>query len=98
MKKFIVLFLCLFQTIHTQSNIASLSKVQRDCELETLNIGTRLADRYNSLDEDTEWDARIHHDYLVKYLGFAGWIQMGLWKQTKLTAFKQNAPDVHKVF
>jgi hypothetical protein len=74
-----------------------LSKIQTECELEALNIGTRLADRYNSLDEDTEWDVLIHHDFLAKYLGFAGWIQMGLWKNTQLTAFRQNAPDLHKV-
>jgi hypothetical protein len=74
-----------------------LSKIQTECELEALNIGTRLADRYNSLDEDTEWDVRIHHDFLAKYLGFAGWIQMGLWKNTQLTAFRQSAPGLHKV-
>jgi hypothetical protein len=73
-----------------------LNDVQRECELEALNIGTRLADRYNSFDERTDWDVRIHHDYLVKYLGFAGWIQMGLWKNTQLTALRQNAPKIHK--
>jgi hypothetical protein len=74
-----------------------ITKVQSDCELEALNIGSRLSDRYNSFDEATEWDIRIHHDYLTKYLGFAGWIQMGLWKNTQLTALKQNAPVIHKV-
>lgn len=74
-----------------------ISKVQADCELEALSVGTRLADRYNSLDEATEWDTRIHHDYLTKYLGFAGWIQIGVWKNTQLTAFRQHAPTLHKV-
>lgn len=74
-----------------------LTKVQSECELEALNIGTRLADRYNSFDEKTEQDVRIHHDYLTKYLGFAGWIQIGLWKNTQLTALRKHAPDLYKV-
>ena len=74
-----------------------ISKTQADCELEALSVGTRLADRYNSLDEATEWDTRIHHDYLTKYLGFAGWIQIGVWKNTQLTAFRQSAPTLHRV-
>ncbi len=73
-----------------------LNDVQRECELEALNIGTRLADRYNSFDDNTDWDVRIHHDYLTKYLGFAGWIQMGLWRNTQLTALRQSAPKIHK--
>lgn len=81
----------------TYSEAAWVSKIQRDCELEALNIGSRLADRYNSLDEETEWDTRIHHDYLTKHLGFAGWIQIGLWKNTQLTALRQHAPTIHKV-
>eukprot|EP00981_Chlorochromonas_danica_P007844 scaffold1884_cov343-Ochromonas_danica.AAC.61 len=80
----------------TYSEAAWVSKTQRDCELEALNIGSRLADRYNSLDEETEWDTRIHHDYLTKHLGFAGWIQIGLWKNTQLTALRQHAPTIHK--
>lgn len=74
-----------------------MDKVTTQCELEALSVGTRLADHYNSYDEDTEWDTRIHNDYLVEHLGFAGWIQMGLYKNTKLTAGRQNAPALHQV-
>ena len=74
-----------------------ITDVQQACELESLNLGTRLADRYNNFDEATDWDVRIHHDYLTKYLGFAGWIQMGLWKNTGLTATRQQASAIHKV-
>ena len=74
-----------------------LDKITTDCELEALSVGTRLADRYNMYDEDTEWDTRIHNDYLVEHLGFAGWIQMGTWKNTHLTAEKQDAPTIHRV-
>ncbi len=74
-----------------------MDKVTTQCELEALSVGTRLADHYNSYDEDTEWDTRIHNDYLVEHLGFAGWIQMGLYKNTKLTAGRQDAPALHQV-
>lgn len=74
-----------------------MDKITTQCELEALSVGTRLADHYNSYDEDTEWDTRIHNDYLVEHLGFAGWIQMGLYKNTKLTAGRQNAPALHQV-
>ena len=81
---------------HTSSYKPLITDIQRECELEALNIGTRLADRYNSFDEETDWDVRIHHDYLTKYLGFAGWIQMGLWKNTQQTALRHHAPTIHK--
>lgn len=81
---------------HSTSYKPALTDIQRECELEAINIGTRLADRYNSFDEETDWDVRIHHDYLTKYLGFAGWIQMGLWKNTQLTASRHHAPTIHK--
>jgi hypothetical protein len=74
-----------------------VDKVITDCELEALSVGTRLADRYNMYDEQTEWDTRIHNDYVVQRLGFAGWIQMGTYKNTKLTAEKQDAPALHRV-
>mmetsp|Transcript_22325 Transcript_22325/g.37347 ORF Transcript_22325/g.37347 Transcript_22325/m.37347 type:complete len:394 (+) Transcript_22325:92-1273(+) len=66
------------------------------CELEALSVGTRLADHYQSYDEATEWDVRIHDDYLVQYLGFAGWIQLGLYKNTHLTATKQDTHKLHQ--
>lgn len=46
-----------------------INDVVRRCELESLSVGTRLADHYGSFDENTEWDIRLHHDYLVQYLG-----------------------------
>ena len=73
-----------------------ITKEQTFCELEALNYGTRLVDQYQSFDENTEWDMRIHHDYLVEYLGFAGWIVSGLWKSGGLTASGARAGDLHK--
>lgn len=37
-----------------------LDKTQTDCEVQSLTVGSLLADRYNSLDEETEWDQRLH--------------------------------------
>eukprot|EP01038_Epipyxis_sp_PR26KG_P015974 gene15974-21680_t len=68
----------------------------QECEYKALSIGSSLADHYNNFDEMTEWDVRIHHDYLVEHLGFAGWIQMGLWKSGGLTASKKHAPTLHQ--
>eukprot|EP01038_Epipyxis_sp_PR26KG_P017519 gene17519-24271_t len=67
-----------------------------DCEFKALTIATSLADHYNNFDEFTDWDVRIHHDYLVEHLGFAGWIQSGLWKSGGLTASKKFAPTIHQ--
>lgn len=74
-----------------------INKIVTECELEALSIGTRLSDQYSSYDEQTEWDVRIHHEYLVKYMGFAGWIQMGLWPHTGLTANRRDAKKLHRV-
>jgi hypothetical protein len=56
-----------------------IGRLETECELEALTVGSMLADRYNSLDEATEWDVRIHNDFLTEHLGFAGWIQQGTW-------------------
>jgi hypothetical protein len=56
-----------------------INRIETECELEALSVGTALADRYNSADEATEWDVRIHNDYLTEHLGFASWIQQGTW-------------------
>ena len=53
----------------TRDSQPLISDIVRRCELESLSVGTRLADHYGSFDENTEWDIRLHHDYLVQYLG-----------------------------
>ena len=87
---------CLGDIQMTDRPYTLISKVQTECELEALRVGTALADHYNSYDEATEWDARIHEDFLTKNLGFAGWIQMGTWKSGGLTATKQVASKLHQ--
>jgi hypothetical protein len=74
-----------------------INRVQTECETIALSIGTLLSDFYNSFDEATEWDMRIHHDFLVEHLGFAGWIQAGLWHSGGKTPHGNHAPSLHKV-
>jgi hypothetical protein len=84
--------------VHMASDVpySLISRIQTECELEALQVGTLLADRYNSLDENTEWDIRLHNDYLVRNLGFAGWIQMGTYKSGGKTAHGNDAAALHK--
>ena len=71
-----------------------ITRHQTECELESLSVGTALADSYNSLDEDTDWDVRIHEDYLTERLGFTGWIQAGVSRSGK-TPLNQDAKELH---
>ena len=73
-----------------------ISKLQTECELEALLVGSTLADRYNSFDEGTEWDTRLHNDYLIENLGFASWIQEGLYRSGGKTPHNNHAPTLHK--
>lgn len=73
-----------------------ITRTQTECETEAILIGTILADKYNSFDEDTEWDSRIHNDFHVEHLGFAGWIQMGTWGSKGRTPHGVHAPALHR--
>ena len=72
-----------------------LTKHQTECELESLTVGSILADRYNSHDEESDWDMRIHDDYMTEHLGFAGWIQMGTLNSGGKTALGMDAKTLH---
>ena len=73
-----------------------IGRLETECELEALTVGSMLADRYNSLDEATEWDVRIHNDFLTEHLGFAGWIQQGTWGSKGQTPDRQSAAMLYK--
>ena len=55
-----------------------IPKIRNKCELEAISVGTALSDRYNSMDEGTDWDIRVNNDYLIKNLGFAKWTENGV--------------------
>ena len=69
-----------------------ISRQQTECEVEALQVGTALADRYNSLDEGSERDVRMHNDYLTENLGFADWLKWGLPNSGGRTPHKNLAP------
>lgn len=49
-----------------------ISKVQTYCEYESITMGSKLADYYNSLDEATHKIDRMHIPFISEHLGF-GW-------------------------
>jgi hypothetical protein len=74
-----------------------ISQVETECEAVSMQIATSLADSFNSFDENTEWDVRIHSDYMTEHLGFANWITSGLWHSGGMTATGHNAQELHVV-
>ena len=52
-----------------------INKVQTYCEFEALRLGSSLSDAFNMYDENTEWDMRLHSEYLTEHLGFSPWMQ-----------------------
>lgn len=69
-----------------------INRVQTECEAESLQVGSTLADRYNSLDEATEMDVRMHNDHLTENLGLAEWLAVGVWKGRGKTPHRNHAP------
>ena len=67
-----------------------LTKLETQCEVESLTTGSLLADNYNSLDEDTEWDARMHSDYMTEHLGFFAVIGSGTWGSNGKTTYSHK--------
>ena len=79
---FYYLLIILFAAINSVQSLKGdpydmLSRIQTECEIEALQVGTALADRFNSLDEGTNKDVRMHNDYLTENLGFAKWLKEG---------------------
>ena len=74
-----------------------LTKLQTQCEVESLTTGSVLADNYNSLDEDTEWDARMHSDFMTEHLGFFAVIGSGTWGSNGKTTYShKDAGELQK--
>lgn len=74
-----------------------LTKLETQCEVESLTTGSLLADNYNSLDEGTEWDARMHSDFMTEHLGFFAVIGAGTWGSNGKTTFShKDAGELQK--
>ncbi len=103
MKAVIVFVICLHLIVIRGNNVwvgapyTRAPRIVSECETVSLAIGTALADNYNSFDEDTEWDVRIHSDCMVRTLGFASWVAGGLWKSGGKTPHGAHAPTLHAV-
>lgn len=52
-----------------------LDKTNTDCEMNSMNIGSKLVDYYNSYDEHTNKSTRMFNDLFVSYLNFDSWLQ-----------------------
>ena len=49
-----------------------ITKIQTFCEHDAITMASKLSDTYNSLDEITNRQARMQHEFIVEHLGF-GW-------------------------
>jgi len=85
-----------FATATNDAPYGMINRVLTDCEYVGINVGSELSDAFNAMDEATEFDIRVHSDYVVEHTGFAGFLQSGTWKNTALTANKQSAPALQK--
>lgn len=47
-----------------------VNRVQTDCEMESITIGSTLSSHFNSLDEESTMDERIQNEFLVEHLAF----------------------------
>ena len=60
----------------------AIHKQLAKCELESLRLGSEIADVFNSLVGDEDWVARVHQDYIAEHLGFAPWMAKGIGGKT----------------
>jgi hypothetical protein len=52
-----------------------LNKIKTSCEMNSMVVGSKLVDYYNSYDEHTDRYIRMTNDYFTRQLGFAYWLQ-----------------------
>lgn len=73
MLAFVVIILCCRQCSANWGDAFGLiSRVQTFCELDSMTTASKLADKYNSLDETAQKLDRMKHEYVMEHLGF-GW-------------------------
>jgi hypothetical protein len=66
------------------------------CELETLKLGTDMADMINSPLGSEGWSERVNQDFIVKHLGFAPFMSKGVHGTKGLTYQKNDAKSVQE--
>lgn len=71
-----------------------INRVQTFCELDSITTASKLADKYNSLDEVATKEDRMDHEYIIEHLGF-GWEYGAAGKAGAGSADRShNPPDV----
>ena len=48
------------------------------CEIDTLRLGSDIADVFNGPIDGQDWSERVHQNFIVKHLGFAPWTRDGV--------------------
>ena len=64
------------------------------CEESALQLGTRLADSFNSPFNGENWEKRLYQNYITENLGFAPFMSKGLRNSDGLTTSGQIAKDL----
>ena len=64
------------------------------CELQTLKLGSDLADVINSPLGSESWSERVHQDFVIERLGFSLFASKGV-RGSGLTLTKRNSTELH---
>ena len=67
------------------------------CELDSLRLGSNIADVLNSPVLDLSLHERVHQDYIAEHLGFSPWIAHGIHGSGGLTLTKSSAASLQAV-
>lgn len=73
-----------------------INKVQTECEYESITVGTKIADAYNSLTEDRRNPDRLAHPYVKEHLGFIGSVKNSILENHLLNKQVAAAADTGK--
>ena len=65
------------------------------CELETMHLGSEMADVFNSLVGTEGWAERLHQDFIAEHLGFATFMSKGL-QNSGLTLTKSSSKQLQE--
>jgi hypothetical protein len=48
------------------------------CEIETMELGSKISDIFNGPVGSDGWSERVHQDYIAEHLGFAPFMSKGI--------------------
>ena len=91
---FSTLVICSALTQKTEKS-AVLQHLEK-CELETLRLGSEIADVMNSPLGSEGWSQRVYQDFVIERLGFAPFMSKGIHGSNGLTSTGNNAKELHE--